>query len=380
MPSLLRGQQESEPNDRRKQANDIRLGETIEGFFQQKRDYDWYKLVIEKPGKSIIQIELSGVPDVDVRLEIADEAGSQLKSSNSTKKGEPESIINLGVTEGIYYINVFGSDANEKNPYTLSTQFIGPWEEGQEFEPNDSNKKANEIRLGERVQGLFQAENDTDWYKLVIDRPGRSILRVDLSGVPGVNSILHINDSQRKQIKRSDMQKVGEPEEIINFGVTEGVYYIEISISGNQKNENESYTLSTVLVGPWEEGWEFESNDDTKKANEIKLDSVIEGHIQPNNDRDYYLVTIPEPGMDIFVVELTSPAQANLHLELLDAEGKRIKSSNLGNQGISEQIVKMKFSPGQYYIYAGSSEVIADTTYSLRAGRPTVPPATEEEV
>jgi hypothetical protein len=40
----------------------------------------------------------------------------------------------------------------------------------------------------------------------------------------------------------------------------------------------------------------------------------------------------------------------------------------------------MKFSPGQYYIYAGSSEIIADTTYTLRAGKPTVSPATPEEV
>ena len=380
VPSLLRGQQESEPNDRKEQANEIRLGETVEGFFQQKRDYDWYKLVIDKPGKNIIRIDLSGVPDVDVSLSIYDEAGDQLKSANSARKGNPEAITSLGVIEGTYFITAYGREINDKDPYTLTTQFIGPWEEGQEFEPNDSDKKANEIRLGERVQGLFQAENDTDWYKLVIDRPGRSIIRVDLSGVPGVNSVLNIIDSQGNRMKRSDMQKVGEPEEIINFGVTEGVYYIEIRISGNQKNENESYTLSTVLVGPWEEGWEFESNDDTKKANEIKLDSVIEGHIQPSNDRDYYLITIPEPGMDIFVVELTSSAQANLHLELLDAEGKRIKSSNLGNQGVSEQIVKMKFSPGQYYIYAGSSEVIADVTYSLRAGRPTIPPATEEEV
>ena len=370
--------QEFESNDNRERANEIYLGENVEGFFQERRDYDWYKLVIDKPGKNIIRIDLSGVPEVNVRLDVADETGTQLKSSNFTRKGEPESIINLGITKGIYYLTAVGYEANQNDKYTLSTKLIGPWEVGKEFEPNDSYKQANEIRLGKPVQGFFQAKNDPDWYKLVIDRPGRSIIRVDLSGVPGVNSVLYINDSKGNRVKRSDMQRQGEPEEIINFGVTEGVYYIEIT--PNEKNENETYNLSTVLVGPWEEGLEFEPNDDRKKANEIKVDSVIEGHIQPNNDRDYFLINLPEPGMDIFVVELSSPTQANLHLELLDAEGKRIKSSNLGNKGVSEQIVKMKFSPGQYYIYAGSSDVIADTTYALRAGKPTVPPATEEEV
>ncbi len=370
--------QEFEPNDQREQANEIRLEETVEGFFQENRDYDWYKLVMEKPGKNIIRIELSGVPDVDVRLEVADENGAQVKSSNFNRKGEPESIINLGVLEGTYYINAFGYEANQNEKYTLSTRLIGPWEEGQEFEPNDDMYKANEIRLGETIQGLFQAKNEPDWYKLVIANPGKNIIRVGLSGVPGVNSFLFIHDSQGYQIKRSDTRRQGEPEEFINFGVTQGVYYI--STRANEVNETEVYSLSTEPVRLWEEGMEFEPNDERKNANEIKLDSVIEGHIQPRDDRDYYLVTVPEPGMDMFVVDFSSSEQANLHLELQDSEGNRIKSSNLGGKGVNEQIAKMKFPPGQYYIYAGSSDIIADTTYTLRAGKPSIAPATEEEV
>jgi hypothetical protein len=370
--------QEFEPNDDRNQANEIRLGETVEGFFQENRDNDWYKLVIDKPGKNIIRIELSGVPEVDVRLDVADEKGTQLKSSNFNRKGESEAIINLGVAEGTYYINAFGYEVNQDEKYTLSTRLIGPWEEGQEFEPNDSERQANEIHLGETVQGLFQAKNDPDWYKLVIDKPGKNIIRVDLSGVQGVNSFLFIHDSQGYQIKRSDTRRQGEPEDFINFGVTQGVYYI--STRANEVNETEVYSLSTELVRLWEEGMEFEPNDERKNANEIKLDSVIEGNIQPRDDRDYFLVTVPEPGMDMFVVDFSSSEQANLHLELQDSEGNRIKSSDLGGKGVNEQIAKMKFSPGQYYIYAGSSDVIADTTYTLRAGKPSVAPATEEEV
>lgn len=370
--------QEFEPNDDRDQANEIILGETVEAFFQVNHDYDWYKLVIDKPGKNIIRIDLSGVPEVNVRLEVADEGGRQLKSSNFNRKGEPEFVINLGVTEGIYYITAYGYEANQDDKYTLSTMLIGPWEKGQEFEPNDRERQANEIKLGETIQGLFQAKNDPDWYKLVIDIPGKNIIRVDLSGVPGINSFLFIHDSQGHQIKRSDSRRHGEPEEVINFGVTEGAYYI--SLRANEFNENEAYSLSTNLVCPWKEGMEFESNDNWKKANEIKLDMVIEGHIHPRDDRDYYLITIPEPGMDIFVAELSSTAQADVHLELRDAQNNRIKNANLGGKGVNEQIVKMKFSPGQYYILVSSPDVIADSTYTMRVGKPTVSPATEEEV
>jgi len=378
LPSLAQSQTETEPNDRRDQANEIHLGETVEGFFQKKGDYDWYKLVIDRPGKSIIRIDLSAVPEVNVRLTFYNEKGSELKSANFTQKGEPEEIVNLGVTEGIYYINANGIEANDKDKYTLSTKLIAPWEEGQEFEPNDRREQANDIRLDESITGLFQVKNDPDWYKLTVGQPGKNIIRIDLSSISGVNSTLYLLDSRGRRIKSSNMRGEGEAEEIINFGVTEGVYYI--SVNASKENEDERYTLRTKLIGPWEEGQEFESNDDRNRANEIKLNSAIEGHIQPKGDRDYYLITIPEPGMDLFVVELSSPSETNLHLELLDSEGKRIKSSNLGGRGEKEEIVKMKFSPGQYYIYAGSSEIIADTTYTLRAGKPTVSPATPEEV
>ena len=371
-------QQESEPNDRREQANDIRLGESVQGHFQKKRDYDWYKLVIDTPGKTIIRIDVSEVPDVDIRLDFCDESGGQLKSSNFNRKAGSEAIINLGVTAGTYYINVLGYDVNEKDPYTLSTKLIGPWEEGSEFEPNDSYRQANEISLGEKVKGLFQAKSEPDWYKLTIEEPGKNIIRVDLSGVTGVNAILEIHNSRGASLKRSDIRRQSEPEEIINFGVTEGIYYI--SVYPRESNVDETYTLSTKLLGPYEEDSEFEPNDRRQDANPIQLDTVIKGYIHPRNDRDYYAITIPEPGMDIFVIDLSSSTPANLHLELRDSGGKRIKSSNLGGQGVAEKIVKMKFASGQYMVQVNSSEMIADTPYTLQAGKPTVTPASEAEV
>ena len=329
LPGLVLSQTESEPNDQQDQAIEIRLGERVSGYFQKSADYDWYKLVIDNPGKNVIRIELSGVPDVDVRLEVADESGTQLKYSNFTGKGKPESIINLGVVEGNYYIAAFGYEENQNEKYTLSTQLIGPLEKGQEFEPNDSMYKANEIRLGEIIQGLFQAKNEPDWYKLVIDKPGKNIIRVDLSGVPGINSFLFFHDSQGYQIKRGDTgRNQGEPEAFLNLGVTQGVYYI--STWAYEENKTEAYSLSTELVGPWEEGMEFENNDERRYANEIKPDMKIEGHIQPRDDQDYYSITVPEPGMDLFVIEMSSPLEADLELALFDAEGNQIKSPVTG--------------------------------------------------
>jgi hypothetical protein len=69
---------------------------------------------------------------------------------------------------------------NQNDSYTLKTQLTGPWEEGQEFELNDQKEWANELKLGESVEGLFPETGDQDWYKLTVNIPGKNIIRIDL--------------------------------------------------------------------------------------------------------------------------------------------------------------------------------------------------------
>jgi hypothetical protein len=172
-------QSELEPNDKKEWANELELGEDIKGFFQETGDKDWYKLTVNIPGKNIIRIDLSAVPEVNSYIQIYDEKGQRLKTYNAGKKGEAEAIINLGVTEDIYYIEVIAySGMNQNDSYTLKTQLIGPWQEGQEFELNDKKEWANELELGEDIKGFFQEKGDKDWYKLTVNIPGKNIIRI----------------------------------------------------------------------------------------------------------------------------------------------------------------------------------------------------------
>jgi len=272
LPKIAISQTESEPNNSREEANELRFGESIEGLFQNEYDSDWYKLIIGESGKNIIRIDLSGVPGVEAYFEIYDEKGEYLKRADTAYGGEPEEMVNFGVTEGIYYIMVYGSEKNETDKYKLSTQLIGPWQEGQEFEPNDDRDYANELRLGESIEGLFQNPSDYDWYKLVISESGKNIIRLDLSGVPGVETYFEIYDADGNRLKAADSEYGDEPEEIVNFGVTEGVYYI--NVAGSEKNEKDKYRFNTKLIGPRQEGQEFEPNDDLEQANELKFGRV----------------------------------------------------------------------------------------------------------
>jgi hypothetical protein len=157
------------------------------------------------------------------------------------------------------------------------------------------------------------------------------------------------------------------------------IYYIVVRAQSGM-NQNDSYTLKTQLIGPWQEGQEFELNDRKEQANELKLEQIITGYIFPENDNDWYTVTVPDEGLDILVVELSAVPQVNLSLTLLDDAGKQLKKMDISDKGEEEVIVRMKCLSGKYYVKVWGKQANSVEPYTLRVGKPTVQPATAEEV
>jgi len=125
---------------------------------------------------------------------------------------------------------------------------------------------------------------------------------------------------------------------------------------------------------------ELEPNNTKDQANELKLDQIITGYIFPSDDNDWYAVTIPEKGLDIFVVELSAVPQVNLSLTLLDDAGTQLKKMDISDTGEEEVIVRMKCPSGKYYVKVNGRQANTEEPYTLRVGKPTVTPATAEEV
>jgi hypothetical protein len=151
LPAPAQVKPEVEPNDRREQAQEIRVGENIEGSVQQNNDDEWYKLAVDKPGKNYLQVDLSAVPEIDTYLYIYDANGQKLVEVNDAPQNGAESIIGFPVEPGIYYIGVLGYSKAVKEKYILTTKIIGPWQEDQESEPNDRREQANEIEGSDQL-------------------------------------------------------------------------------------------------------------------------------------------------------------------------------------------------------------------------------------
>ena len=370
---------EAEPNDSRERANDLKLGRSVQGYFDNKRDEDFYKLTIDAPEKTLVQIDLSAVPEVRSEIYLYNDKGRNIWSANETDKSGPESIFNLALTQGVYYINAWAYEVNTKDPYTLSTKILGPWQEGMEAEPNDRKEEATELRLGQSVQGYYLRNGDEDYYKLIVDALGKNNIQVDLSAVPGSDGFLYILDQSGKQIWDINDGSKGEPESVSCLTVTPGVYYIWVR--GYQKNITDKYTLTARLLGPWQEGTEAEPNDVLKQANEIKLYAPFTGRINSDRDSDYLMLSVPQPGIDLIVMQLSGVPGVRWNFELLDLKENRLDYSWRGETGEGEEIVKMKFKPGTYCfrirVRGGKN---TGSEYTLYAGKPRQPAASAEEV
>jgi hypothetical protein len=370
---------ESEPNDSRERANDLKPGQSVQGYFAYKRDEDHFKLTIDAPGKTLVQIDLSAVPEVNSAINLYNDKGRTIWSVNETAKNAPESIYNLALAQGVYYLNAWAYEPNTKAPYVLSVKSPGPWQEGMEAEPNDRREDATDLRLGRSVEGYYHSNGDQDYYRLEVEEPGKSNIQINLSAVPGSDGRLGILDQGGNPLWDARDGAKGEPESVPQFTVMPGVYYIYVI--GYQKNLSDRYTLTARLLGPWQDGTEAEPNGVLKQANEIKLNTPLKGRIDSVFDYDYYLLNVPAPGVDLMVMRLAGIPGLKLSLELLDPKENRLDHSWHGESGEGEEIVRMKLKPGTYFLRTRDREgKKIGAEYTLFAGKAQKPPATPEEV
>ena len=221
---------EAEPNDEFGQAQVIRLGQSVEGFFDQAYDRDYYELVVDKAGRNFIALDISGVPGVRTEFRIYGADQKELWETWNPRHGEPASVAHFTVSEGTYYLYVRGANKNTDMPYVLSTRILGPWKEGQEAEPNHKKEWANPLKLETPILGRANNPQDWDWYKLDVPAPGLDTMVMRVTGLPAVPhwGELEIVDSQGRTLSYNLPGQQKEGEEIVRMRVEPGTYLLNL--------------------------------------------------------------------------------------------------------------------------------------------------------
>ncbi|NVB81459.1 MAG: hypothetical protein HOV81_23895 [Kofleriaceae bacterium] len=275
----------------------------------------------------------------------------------------------------------------------------GPGPSADEIEPNDSDEVASPLALGGTARGKIEPENDADFYKLEVDKPG--VLSVMLTGVEGMDLTLELVDSAGTLVGKSDRGGARVKEGIPNAGVTAGTYMLIVRQAPKKKAKPARarkgakaqpatvdmtpapvYELSTQLVLPGP-GNEREPDDDRGTANDLIVADNAIGYLGWAGDKDVWKLSVEtlseKNALDIQVSPIEGVA---LELEVSDAIGQLLatrkapRGAPLVVRGLLPVVAPG--APPFHYVTIKGSASNPETSYTLHAAAHVI--GTDEEI
>ena len=131
---------------------------------------------------------------------------------------------------------------------------------------------------------------------------------------------------------------------------------------------------------PAQQAVEKEPNNAPAQANVLPLNGEVKGFANEEADEDWFLLTIPAPGLDILVIEASGPADIDLTLYFCDAAGKELSVMDGVHEEEPETIIRLRQAPGKFLVKVLGARANTEQPYTLRAQKWDEPPATAEEV
>jgi hypothetical protein len=318
--------------------------------------------------RSLVAVELSGVPGLDLALDVLDARGERLLTVNDGKAGAGETIPNLGLTAGTYYLRVRqpgkkpGADPAHAYVLSVTAAPLGP---GEEIEPNDRPAWATELTPGGEVSGLLGWHRDEDWYRVPLTAaPEGGTLRVDYQGVTGVAASVAVYDSIRTKIAEAKGAR-GDRVALRSVAIKKGepALFVLVRAEAGQSAELR-YALRVAIDLPGEPT-EIEPNDDRAHATPLEGSrGALSGYIAAPGDTDWFRLSSEGPALAR--VEVSCPERVDLKLAVHDASGAELWRADEGGRREPELVVNVPVKGSVYVrVFARPGDSNPDEPYRL---------------
>jgi tRNA A-37 threonylcarbamoyl transferase component Bud32 len=250
------GLEEKEPNNDYRNATLITPGKPIKGFLgkrldEQSPDRDLYKINFEKAGPHQLDIDCSGISNINLRLDTAiivdGEAKLMEPFGDSFGKGGAESLsINLVASSAYIVVRQikYGDTVieNVSDPYELNVKVSAGLQEPKT--PPDPFTTPKAISSGLTVEGYINSRFSFDVYRLTT--PGKRI-SIRLDPIAGVDASLELYSAEKKLLQTSDATRENQVESIDSASIPEGEPpFIVVRKKGGQ-SEGTSYTITATI-------------------------------------------------------------------------------------------------------------------------------------
>lgn len=364
-------------------------------------DEDCYRIEALGSGK-VASIQASGIPGVDLALELLDRDGNHVASFNSEPEGAGEQIaaVNLGAPT---VVKVAATKKGSGGAYTLRVS-VADAQPDFEIEPNNRAIDATSLPLGKPMRGLLADRADEDWYRFEVPIPpgadkapasagpaeaapaetapaegadatappvpqakatappplAPAVVKLEIAGVPGVRIQVEIANQAQAVFYTARSREDGEGIQVRNLALRPGEtsYFATVKAAwvGSGKdarrgfNIQAPYALSVALEEAGANA-ELEPNDEPQKATPLEGEGMRVGYFAPKGDVDYYLVRVERPVL--LKVELSGVDRVDSTLSLVkipEEAGEKeevLLAANDGGVREGEILVDVAAGPGR---------------------------------
>ncbi len=240
---------EREPNWRPSSAWKLTPDEPVDGFVGHPTDWDVYAVTTDG-GPKVATVVVTGIPDVDLKLELLDAGRKVLQTVNESPAGQPETFPQIPVADGKpAYVRI--SSANKSFDVERGYRVVASLEDlgDREIEPNDGFGQAGKLILpvGTPFEAYVHPKGDRDYFAIDVtaetpDETRILTLRVTAPD-QGVTLIATLFDEQEAMITRKGGIRAGQTR-TITHGFLPGRYYVRVEDEGGQRaNGQSAYTI-----------------------------------------------------------------------------------------------------------------------------------------
>ncbi len=403
---------EKEPDDDTAHAQPIPAGNGVRGFIGAPKDVDVYSWMDAAAPRDLgprptagvpsaadnsvafdyARVELSGVPGLDLALDVLDGDGKRLMSVNDGGPGEPEVMPNVGVDPAhTYYLRVreaTGKVADATHPYELTVQ---TWKasENDEREPNDDYAHATPIKLAggttADASGFFGRKHDEDWLSLglagVPAKDGRAILRLELAPATDVAPAMKIvGGAAGKDVFAEARGAKNDELRLRNVGIDAGAGSVAIALRAVEGRSPDARWVLRIGVEPPLDGAEREPNNDVAHATPMTLaggTAQLAGFLWPGDADVFRVVGAPPEAQLEFDVDGVD--KVDLKLERLGADGKPWMRADDAGVGQGEMLPPARAGDALVRVSGRARDTAFDAPYRLTVTMRDPPPDEERE-
>ena len=311
--------------DTQDEATRINIGSPTVGYIWPE-DTDFFRVRVSDSGR----LTAYTTSDFDTYGIIYDSSGDQLASNDDAGSGR-NFQFSTRVSPGTYYIQVRGYSSSSEGIYTLHVdmEIVQPDDHG------NTRSTATRISLGSETDGRIEPEDDVDFFRVTVSTAGR--LSAYTTG--SLDTHGYIYDSSGNQLASDDDDGSGRNFQF-STRVSPGIYYIKVEEHGQNNTGNYTLHVDMEIAQPDDHG------NTRSTATRISLGSETDGRIDPENDVDFFRVTVSTAGR----LSAYTTGSLDTHGYIYDSSGNQLASDDDDGSGRNFRVSEVRVSPGIYYI------------------------------